>query len=66
MAVLTFALVAAYIPIKPASEEHAAPTITAIAEYIPSPSHTKPTRITMKMSKYLYSVFMNARAPEWI
>ena len=47
----------------PAKEEQAAPTITAIAECIPRPSHTNTTKTDMNINKYVYSVFIKANAP---
>ena len=54
------------MPMKPASDEQAAPEMTAIAECIPRAIQTKTTKTAMKTSKYLYSVFINANAPLWI
>ena len=51
---------------KPAKDEHSAPTTTAIADSVDKNNCAKITRTTINTSKYLYSVFMNANAPLWI
>ena len=67
VAVLTFAWVAEYIPIKPAIAEDKAPTAIAVAVYHPSGErpHAMTSAITTGV-RILYSVIMKTLAPRCI
>ena len=72
LVVLTFALVATFIPINPASAEQIAPTIkdTATIPFDPSSllplKNNKIATATTKIAKILYSAFKNDIAPSAI
>jgi hypothetical protein len=62
-AVLTFALVAAYIPTKPAKPDDKAPTKKDMAVSHPSENHKANMHIIQKIAKREYSADINTIAP---
>ena len=66
VAVLTFAFVAVYMPIKPVTEELKAPTMNAIVLSNPSPIYIPKISIRENTKRMEYSFFMNAIAPRCI
>ncbi len=66
VAVLTLALVAVYMPMKPVIEELKAPTINATVLLSPSPMYMPNISISEKTNKIEYSFFINAMAPRCI
>ena len=64
--VLTFALVAVYIPMKPAMDEHPAPIIKAKVLPKPKPMYIPKISIRENKNKIEYSFLINDIAPLWI